>query len=107
MHIRLRTYDTENTPTPQAVSVDLVAFVNLQYDRICAMYTAGLRPSGLGGVEGDWSPEKQDGLRPWRQAIDRGEFVRIGVLSPESTEVRSSHTWHLVVMHFVFWCLVS
>merc|ERR1719230_185810 len=50
------------------------------------LYRLGLRPTGLGGVEGDWSPEKTQGLRPWRQAMDRGEWVRVRQLSPTSSE---------------------
>jgi hypothetical protein len=50
------------------------------------LYRIGMRPTGLGGLEGDWSPEPTEGLRPWRQAADAGQYVRIGVLSPESTE---------------------
>ena len=50
------------------------------------LYRIGMRPTGLGGPEGDWSPEPIDGLRPWREAADAGKYVRIGVLSPESTE---------------------
>jgi hypothetical protein len=59
------------------------------------LYRVGLRPTGLGGPEGDWSPEPTEGLRPWRQAADAGQFVRVGVLSPESTEEElcGDYTW--------------
>lgn len=50
------------------------------------LYRIGLRPTGLGGPEGDWSPDPTTGLRSWRQAADQREYVRVGVLSPESTE---------------------
>ena len=49
------------------------------------LYRCGLRPTGLGGVEGDWSPDPENGLRTWREAMDRGEYVRVGVLSPDSS----------------------
>ncbi len=73
------------------------------------------RPSGFGGMEGDWSPG-DDGLRAWRNALERfalrctaclfcfliacaacrsGEYVRVGALSPESTEeeLTRDYTW--------------
>lgn len=56
------------------------------------LHRLGFRPTGLGGVEGDWYPGR-DGLRAWRQAMDRGEFLRIGVLSLESTEVELSRPY--------------
>merc|ERR1711908_22652 len=58
------------------------------------LYRIGLRPTGLGGFEGDWNPDK-DGLRSWRQAMDAGKYVRIGVLSPESPEeeLTRDYTW--------------
>ena len=43
-----------------------------------------MRPTGLGGPEGDWAPEPNEGLRPWRQIADRGEYVRVRQLSPDS-----------------------
>lgn len=45
------------------------------------LYRIGARPTGLGGIEGDWNGEYLVGQR---LAIERGEYLRVGELSPES-----------------------
>ena len=60
------------------------------------LYRTGLRPTGLGGIEGDWSPAPEAGLRAWREVMDRGgKYVRVRALSPESSEEQlvRDYTW--------------
>lgn len=45
------------------------------------LYRLGARPTGLGGIEGTWSG---DYLVNQRIALENGEYVRIGELSPDS-----------------------
>jgi len=58
------------------------------------LYRLGMRPTGLGGIEGDWAPD-EDGLRAWREAVDTGRYERIGVLSVQSSkeELTRAYTW--------------
>lgn len=59
------------------------------------LHRLGFRPTGIGGIEGDWHPEHVNALRSWREAVDVGGYARIGVLSPESTEeeLTRNYTW--------------